>query len=470
MTQRRWLYVGVGLPVLLGALDLTVISAVLPVIIGDLELVVPDGVRQASWLVVGYLIAYAIGIVGGGRLGDRFGARRTLIWAVALFGIASAGLVAFNDTPVRVFQEVAYRGFEWRPDPSIVSLGVLTGWRVLQALGAGAVVPTGMAFGWRTTKSRSWLAFVAAIDLLGWTFGHLYGGIVVRFSDWPVAFWLNVPVAVVAILILRRLGESEEPSRQRFPTPSFILVAIGLTGLIVGIGGVEGNELPVRPLYLAVGLVSLVLGLRVGRESLLPWKTLTEHRWILGANVALGYLAFILLAAVPIFVSVLVESDSGRAAWMTGWTLTAFTVPLAASALLGGRWVSRPTLVASVVATAAGLILIRTWQPSVESLLPALVVCGLGLGWLFAPLAEVPLSTADDERAGAVSATIILMRLLGMAAGSSILTAFVLSGIADIDVSGDVSDAILAVFHRVPWIALPAVLFLLPTVRISPDR
>ena len=202
----------------------------------------------------------------------------------------------------------------------------------------------------------------------------------------------------------------------------------------------------------------------------MPWDTLAEHRWVLGANAALGYLAFILLAAVPIFVSVLVETDSGRAAWITGWALTAFTVPLAASAFIGGRWAGRIALAVSVAATAVGLMLLRTWDPTVASMLPALIVCGFGLGWLFAPLAEAPLRTAADDRAGAVSATIILMRLLGMAAGSSILTAFVLAGIADIDVSGDVSAAVLAVFHQVPWIALPAVLFLLPALRVPVDR
>ncbi len=139
MTERRWLYIGVGLPVLLGALDLTVISAVLPVIIGELDLVVPDGVRQASWLVIGYLVAYAIGIVGGGRLGDRYGSRRVLVWAVGLFGVASLGLIVLASGPASLVKEIAYRGFEARPDPSLVALAVLTGWRVLQALAAGAI-------------------------------------------------------------------------------------------------------------------------------------------------------------------------------------------------------------------------------------------------------------------------------------------------------------------------------------------
>ena len=465
MTERHWLYLGVGLPVLLGALDLTVISAVLPVIIGDLDLVVPNGVRQASWLVIGYLIAYAIGIVGGGRLGDRYGSRRVLVWAVTLFGIASAGLILLDAASVRLVQQVAYRGFEARPDPGVTALAVLTGWRVLQALGAGAVVPAGMAFGWKRLRSRSWLGFVAAVDLLGWTFGHLYGGIVVRFFDWPVAFWLNVPAAVVAIVVLTKIP-ADPGGTAAFPWGSFVLVSAGLAGLIIGMGGAEGASLPVRPAYLLGGGALLAWGLRIGRHSLLPWADMKANRLALIANVAVGYVVFLLLAAVPIFVAVLVESDSDMAAWTTGWTLTAFTVPLAASALIGGKWAKKSVLAGGLVAATLGLLLLTTWQPNVSAMLPALLLSGIGLGWLFAPLAEAPLRDARDETAGAVSSIIILLRLLGMAAGSSILTSFVLAGIADLDVSSGVTDAVLDVFHDVPWIALPAVLLLVPALTL----
>ncbi len=211
----------------------------------------------------------------------------------------------------------------------------------------------------------------------------------------------------------------------------------------------------------------LALGLRKGRHTLLPWADMKAQWLVLLANVAVGYVVFLLLAAVPIFVAVLIESDSAMAAWVTGWTLTAFTVPLAASALIGGKWVNKPILVGGLLAAGVGLLLLATWQPRVSAMLPALLLAGVGLGWLFAPLAEAPLREATDQTVGAVSSIIILLRLLGMAAGSSILTSFVLAGIADLDVSSGVTDAVLGVFHDVPWIALPAVVLLLPVLTLQ---
>lgn len=180
------------------------------------------------------------------------------------------------------------------------------------------------------------------------------------------------------------------------------------------------------------------------------------------ANVGVGFVVFVVLAAVPLFVSVLVESDTQLAAWQSGWALSAFTVPLAGSAFLGGRFGGTAVEWVAWGAAIAAMAWVARWEPSISSIVPTLAVAGTGLGWLFAPLAERPLRATPDERAGAMSSGVILARLLGMAAGSSVLTGFILAGLADIEVEPGVSRAFLDVFHRIPVLALPALMAVLP--------
>ncbi|MDH3308714.1 MAG: MFS transporter, partial [Acidimicrobiia bacterium] len=230
------LRVAIGIPVLLGALDLTVMSAVLPVIVEELSLPVPRGVRQAAWLVAGYLIAYAVGMLGAGRMADAFGERRVLFVALGVFAVGSGFVAGGGPWGAGTIRTTAYQAFELRISPDEALLWALILGRVVQALAAGAIVPVGMAFGWRRFGDRTWLGFVGAIDLVGWTFGHLYGGIIVRLADWRLAFWLNLPLVLLAAVLLARFGESTVSERGRFPIMRFGAVATGLALAVSGVG------------------------------------------------------------------------------------------------------------------------------------------------------------------------------------------------------------------------------------------
>lgn len=458
MTERQ-LQIAVGLPVLLGALDLTVISAVLPAVVSELALPVPSGVRQASWLVTGYLVAYAIGIVMAGRLSDRIGAARLLRGAIVVFGLASVFVAVSGPWSTRLVQQVAYRTIEARPSPEFVALWLLVGGRALQAAAAGALVPAGMSYGWKELGTQRWLGFVAAVDLAGWTLGHLYGGIIVRVSEWRLAFWINVPFVVLSLVMLRG-AESSRSHDRPMPWLRVMLFGAGLGLSMVAIGGAEGAGGGVRPGWLVAGIVAVSLSLLGDVDALMPFGRLLRRPGVLVANLALGGSVFLVLAFVPLFVAVLIEPDPEQAGWVAGWFLSLFTIPMAVVAWVSVRW---PNNALRLVASAGGIfgfLLITRWEADYQGMAGALLVLGLSFGVWFGPLAERVLVRVELAESGAASAAVILARLVGMAMGTAALTNTVLSNVAAVTTASALADDLLNVFQNAAYlgVAVSAVL------------
>lgn len=167
--------------VFVAALDLTVVATLLPAIIVDLGVALTE-LDRAAWIVTAYLIAYTVAIPLLGRLSDHVGRLPVFLAAVLLFAAGSLWCARSN---------------------GLVDLIV---GRVIQAIGGGATVPVTMALvadrlpaGRRATA----LGFVAAVDTAGWVAGPLYGAaLVAALGDWRWVFWVNLPLAGLALLLL----------------------------------------------------------------------------------------------------------------------------------------------------------------------------------------------------------------------------------------------------------------------------
>ena len=426
---NRWV---LALPVLLGALDLTVVTAVLPAVVAELAIPLPGGLRAASWMVTGYLVAYAAAVALGGILTDRRGSRHAFLLSTGVFVAGSLLVATATGPPTRWVLGLAFRLFEVRPDPTMTALGVLIAARCIQAIGAGAVVPAAMAAVSADPAHRLRdLGFIAGVDMAGWMLGHLYGGLLVQVVDWRVIFWLNIPLAAVSYAVVRR-GMAPEPERPGGGWPGSIAGASGIALVALAAGG--PFSLPVR-LVLAVAGIGLVI---TYAARLVPVRVVVAGWRDSIGNAFLGALIFFVLAAVPLYVSTLLEQDVDRAALVTGVLLSAFTVPMAGAAPLGGRLAEKVderivVLVASVLAF-TGLALSRTWGTTEWSLVPGLVLAGIGFGGFLALTADRLIRRTPDER-GKTSAGVIVLRLFGMALGTSLLTEWVLSRIRTL--SGD---------------------------------
>jgi MFS family permease len=201
-----WLIIAIiCVPIFIGAMDLTVVSAVLPQVIFDLEIPIQTGLDEAAWIVSGYLLAYTVAMTFMGRLSDIYGRLRVFLVALIIFGFGSYLVAVADSWPTDLLLRGAYSFQLGRPDPSQVALIALIGSRMIQAFGAGAMVPVGMALVgdlYPEGKRARLLGVIAAVDTAGWVVGHLYGGILVRFFNWRVIFWLNIPLCIISFILI----------------------------------------------------------------------------------------------------------------------------------------------------------------------------------------------------------------------------------------------------------------------------
>lgn len=237
----------ITLPVFIGALDMTIVSAVLPNVILDLRIPFPAGADDAAWVVSGYLLAYTVSVAVMGRVSDIIGRRRTYFISLLIFILGSWLVANATHTPTDWMRRI-FRLFEGgRPDTAYMSLYALIAGRVVQALGAGAMVPVSMALVgdlYPPRQRATALGVVGAIDTAGWVLGSLYGGAMVQIVEWPVLFWINIPItAAIAILTWRQLrpvADSHNEGGLSRAALAAIVAGVGMTTMLAGIEIIRG--------------------------------------------------------------------------------------------------------------------------------------------------------------------------------------------------------------------------------------
>jgi len=441
----------ISLPIFIGALDLTVVSAVLPHVILDLEIPLQTGLDDAAWIVTGYLLAYSISMTFMGRLSDLHGRRRAYLASLAIFALGSYLVASADGWPTRLALRSYYFLASGRPDPAYVSLWTLVGARMIQAFGGGAMVPVGMALVgdlYPPERRARPLGVIAAVDTAGWVVGHLYGGILVRFWDWRTIFWLNLPICLLAfLLILRRLRPdvpSAERGRMDWVGAALITAALALFIIGLGAGGEAGESafsgrqegLPRYAGPAVAAAVLLTAGFvwrqRRAKDPLLHLSLFRSRNFSAAslANFLTGFSLFIAIANVPLFINTLVAATPAQGAWDSGWMLSALTVPMAFAAIPGG-WLTerrgyRATAALGLMLAILGFALMTGWDAatSYASMAPHLVLTGIGFGLTLAPVAAAVVNSAPPGQRGAASSLVILFRLVGMTTGVSSITTY----------------------------------------------
>ncbi len=431
----------VSVAIFVGAMDLTVASAFLPQVVVDFELST-DQLAQAGYVVTLYLAAYAVSMTFAGRLSDLHGRRAVYLICLVVF-VAGSAMVAVTQRA-----------------PFAASLEWLVLSRVVQALGAGAMVPVSMALVgdlYAPDKRATPLGFIAAVDTSGWVVGHLYGGIMIRaFTDWRIIFWVNIPVGILAFILCARAlrGIPRPTTVGRLDGVGVLLIGAALAAFIVGLGGgAESGQIsqfvdetpPAYQTPLLIGSSILFVSFAAwelrAKEPLLDLR-LFKQRPFTGAalvNLSVGFALFVALGSVPVFINAVVASNRvgvtadeilSDGAWYTGWVLSALTVTMALTSAFSGRVVEqrgyrRPTAIGLTV-SAIGFWIASRWTASTTYLemMPGLIVAGLGFGLILSPVATVVINLAPAQERGAASALVIILRLVGMSLGGSIVLAW----------------------------------------------
>jgi EmrB/QacA subfamily drug resistance transporter len=452
-SERGPVLIAVMLSTALVALDQTIVSTAVPSIVHDL-----GGFREFPWLFSVYLLAQAATVPVNGKLADLFGRKPVMYYGIAVF-LAGSVLCA-----------VAW------------SMPVLILARGLQGLGAGAVQPIGMTLigDIYTLRERAKVqGYVASVWGISSVVGPTVGGAFSQLLSWRLIFWVNVPLCLLAALMLRRFSENIQPRQAKVDYLGAVLLTLATTMIVLGL--LESGQAWAwaswqTPAVFGGALVLLVGFVLVERRVAEPVLPLWVFRSrILVVTSSLSFLVGALLLGLSSYVPTLGQEVLGASAIVSGFALGALTLGWPVAAAVSGRLYLtigfRATGLLGVALAVAGATVLTVLDPagSLWHVAAGCVLIGFGMGWIAAPALVVAQSSVAWGERGVATATNMFSRSVGSAVGVAVFGA-VVNAVA----GAHPSPALLAtgvhrVFAGILGIAVAmAVLELFMPVRVPP--
>jgi len=440
MTEKRGLAMGVLIfASFMDLLDATIVNVALPSIRTDLH---ATG-AQLEWVVGGYLLAFAVLIITGGRLGDIAGRRRVFVTGVVGFTLGSA-LACIAPT-----------------------IGVLLVARVVQGAFAAMMVPqvlSSVQALYAPRERAAMFGVIGAVSGMSAVIGPVLGGWLAS-SDafgigWRSIFLINLPVgAVLVVLALRWVPDTRSEHPLRLDPLGLVLVTAGLFGVVYAL--IEGRQQDWAAWIWAVGAAGvLVLAAfvvqQVRREratgsALLPMRLFADRGFSAGLVTQGAFQGS--LAGFALVLTVYVQTGLGWSAIHAGLTLLPFSlgafVGTAVSVPLGTKLGKVVMVAGAGLQSAATVWVLAVVQGQTDALstwdvAPALLASGIGLGLLVVPLVDVALATIPTSEAGAASGAYGTVQQVGAALGVAVIgTVFFAATGTSYDV-GSLRDGLVA--------------------------
>jgi EmrB/QacA subfamily drug resistance transporter len=404
--RNNWTLAIVSVALFMVVLDNLVVSIALPSIRRDLG----ASIQSLEWTVNAYVLAYAVLLLTGAALGDRFGRRRMFLGGLALFTAASAGAALAPSTDLLVLA------------------------RAIQGAGAALVTPltlTLLAEAFPAERRGIALGVWSGISGAAVAIGPLVGGAVVEGISWHWIFWINVPIGLVLLpLAALRLRESRGPYGS-LDLPGLALASTGAFGVVFALVRAQslGWTSPTILATLLGGaalLAAFVAWERRAPEPMLP-MSFFSHRAFAVTNFASLTMYFGMFGSI-FFLSQFMQNVLHNTPLQAGlkilvWTgATMLTAPLAG--IYSQRLGSRPFMIAGLSLQAGALAWLATivgLHTAYAQMIVPFVMAGAGMALVFAPSAAAVLSAVRPEQAGQASGATNAIRETGGVLGVAVL-------------------------------------------------
>jgi MFS family permease len=430
-----------GTGVFLAGLELMITAVALPAIVTDLA--TWTRLREASWIINGYLLVYVVTMPVAGRLADLYGARRCFLWALVAFTLGS--LLA----------------------GAAPSLELLIGARLIQAVGGGALVPVATAAASHlftgTSRPRA-LGVVGALTFLGMAAGPFLGAAILDavhpdialarlgLADgvaeallapaWRWVFYVNVPVGIVAFVLAwaassgwetpRRTGRVDLAGAVLFS--AFLAGALGALTLIgsrvaAGGAGLDPGTVSIALVVVAAvaGPLTVLRGFRA-RDPFLDPRLFRSAAFSSAAVVSLltGYGLATAIVGAAVFVDRVLYGGPDEQRLALGALAAATAVGALGSGFLVRLLSLRVVTLVGLGASVAGLVMMAGWTPdtAIGSAALSLALFGAGFGLTVTPRSTAAVEAVSREAYGVASSTVTVARMIGMAVGLAVLTAY----------------------------------------------
>lgn len=444
-------------------LDTSIVTLALPRIQADLHVNLSD----LQWTVDAYILPFAVLMLSGGTLGDRFGRKRLFLSGLILFMLGSV------------------------LSGSAQTLAWLLIGRAVQGVGAAALSPGSLsvlvaAFPDQRARTQAIGAW-SGLSGIALAIGPLAGGVLVQLGSWPAIFWVNIPIGLLALVLAwPGLAESRNPEARHIDLPGQLLVIAGLTCLVMAI--IESSSLGwSSPLILGLLLAAVILLVvfllvetRV-REALLPLQLFRIRAFSI-ANIVTFLTAFATLSTI-FFVAQYFQQVQGDTVLEAG--LRTFPISIGAflmapcAGVIAGRIGSRlPMFLGTLLTGGAIFLLIRLMEPdtSYAALWWVLGLMGLGLGLTLSPATAAVFSATPANRTGLGSSMYNTSNEVGNTVGVAVIGAIVLQQFTGnivsqltqrgvpAAVSANIANAVAGAGAQASQLPLPAHLSLSPAV------
>jgi EmrB/QacA subfamily drug resistance transporter len=403
-----WVVALTGIGSLMAALDTLVVSTSLSTIRLDLD----ASVEELEWTVNAYNLSFAVLLLTGAALGDRFGRRKLYAVGLGLFAGASTACALAPDA------------------------GWLIAARAVQGAGSALLMPLGLALlsaAFPAEKRGAAIGIFSAITGVSVASGPLVGGAIVEGISWQWIFWINVPIGLIAVpLVLSRMKESFGPDTN-LDIPGLALVTGGALGIVWGLvrGNSAGWDSPEVLGSLAAGalLVAAFVAWELrAPEPMLPMRFFRSRPFSAG-NAAIFFTFAALFGAVFFFAQLLQTGlgygPLGAGLRLLPWTATFITVAPIAGAL-ADRIGERPLMAAGLALQAVGM----TWvaliaEPTMaySELLAPFIVAGVGVSMAIPAAQNSVVGSVAEEAIGKAAGTNSMMRELGGVFGIAVVVA-----------------------------------------------